>query len=129
MTDDASEVKITISNPTVPEAKKLTMKDVWGKYDQENSRVVGGMVWARGLGDWKKEVRDGYLREDFQPNYPTKCPIWKEELPYKTVTVICQVEQEQEVIYWLDYVMGGGCVQKTKQLSGNRIAMQADYMC
>jgi len=108
---------------------ELTKEDVFGTYDFENHRLLGGMIWARGLGDWKQDVKDGYLREDFQPNRPTKCPIWKEELPYKTSTVICKAEQENEVTYWLEFVLGSGCVCKRKELSGNRIAMQAQYMC
>jgi hypothetical protein len=87
---------------------KLKMEDVWGKYDEEKHEMIHyGMIVARA------EV---------------KCPIFKDKLPYKSVTVVCNPEEEGEVEYWLSYVHGGG-VSKRKELKDGKIALRSDYQC
>lgn len=90
-------------------AKKLTQDDIWGKYDEKKSkRIDFGMIVARG------EVR---------------CPIFKDKLPYKSVTVVCKDNQIKEVIYWLEYVHGANSISKTKKLAEDKIAIRSNYMC
>ena len=69
------KITIIIANPTKPVAKKLIKEDVWGEYGNPMSR---GMIIARS-GD--------------------TCPIWKDKIPYKSVTAVCKPEQVDEVIY------------------------------
>jgi hypothetical protein len=80
---------------------KIKMNDVWNSVDN------GGMIVA---------------------GYNDICPIFKDKIPYKSVTVICQAEDYNEVCYWLDYVHGGG-ISKTKTLTDGRIAIRSNYMC
>jgi hypothetical protein len=86
---------------------KLTKEDVWGKYDDKAHKLSNGMIIARG---------------------EEKCPIFKDKLPYKSVTVVCKPEEEEEVCYWLDYVHGGG-ISKRKVLEDGKIAIRSNYMC
>jgi len=105
---------------------RISMHDVFGKTlgeHGEGPKVHNGMVVASGLKDFLPDV----------------CPIWGDEPPYKSVTVICAAELEAEVAYWLEYVLGGGCISKIKALpddrneeflrARNRVAMRADYKC
>jgi hypothetical protein len=88
---------------------KLTKEDVWGVFDPETHKTISsGMVVAKS---------------------GEKCPVFEDILPYKSVTVICNEDQRDEVIHWLIYVHGGNCVSKTKALDGNRIAFRSDYKC
>lgn len=87
---------------------KLTMEDVWGKHNEKTFEPIhNGMIVAR--------------EEE-------KCPIFRDRLPYKSVTVVCKPEQEDEVCYWLDYVHGGG-ISKRKVLKDGKIAIRSNYMC
>jgi len=88
-----------VLNPTVPKAKKVTKEDVWEK---------GGMIVAR-----SDEI----------------CPVWRDVLPYKSVTAICNKIQQEEVIYWLEYVYGGESISKIKELSNDKVAIRSNYMC
>jgi len=100
---------LIVSEPTQPVAKKLTKEDVWGKYDTKNyKKISDGMIVAQA-----KE----------------KCPIFKDNLPYKSVTVVCKEKQQREVEYWLEYVHGGECVSKTKKIGFSRVAIRSNYMC
>lgn len=54
------------------------------------------------------------------------CPIWKDKLPYKSVTVVCKKEDVNEVIYWLSYVHGGP-YSKMKDLKNGNIAIRSRY--
>lgn len=57
----------------------------------------------------------------------TICPIWTDQIPYKSTTVVCKESQFDEVEYWLTYVKGGNCISRTKALPDDRIAIRADY--
>lgn len=102
---DDLKLSVLILNPTVPEPDKDTgvkQSDVWS---DEGMRVAWG----------------GVNRKD-------TCPIWGDELPYKSVTVVCEEAQENEVVYWLEYVHGGGSVSKRKELGQGKIALRSDYL-
>lgn len=97
-----TQITMIVSNPTVPEAKKITKEDVWGGIGQN------GMIVAR--------------TDD-------KCPYFKDKVPYKSVTVVCDKDQVHEVTYWLEYVHGAHSVSKTKDLKNGKVAMRSDYKC
>ena len=98
---------VIISNPTKPTAKHLMKDDVWGKFEN-NKLIDNGMIVAR-----SEEI----------------CPIFKDKLPYKSVTVVCAAEQESEVSYWLEYVHGGNSISKIKKIANGKIAIRSNYMC
>ena len=102
------KLTINVNNPTVPEAKVLTQEDVWGKLDENYNRISSGMIVAR-----TDEV----------------CPIFKDKVPYKSVTVVCNSSQVNEVIYWLEYVHGGDSVSKVRALPDGKAAIRSDYQC
>lgn len=103
------KVTAVVLNPTAPVAKILTKDDVWGS-EADNYK---GMIIARS-GD--------------------TCPVFHDILPYKSVTVVCDPAQEDEVIYWLEYVHGGGSVSNIKLVEDvkeqvGKIAIRSDYQC
>lgn len=93
------KANMIVKMPTVQKAKKLTQEDVWGK---------DGMIVAR---------------------TNERCPIFKDIVPYKSVTAICNLISENEVIYWLEYVHGGNSISKRKNLKDGKIALRSDYQC
>ncbi len=106
-------------------ARNLTQEDVWGEWTHSSERISFGMIVAQGYGDMsdrEKKQWEGSLSPDI-------CPIWKDKLPYKSITVICDKSQQSEVEYWLEYVHGGGSISKTKSLPNNKIAIRSNYMC
>lgn len=108
--DKVKQIKITVSHPTVPESKKLTQEDVWGKWDEEAfKKLSDGMIIAK--------------------NGQT-CPIWNDRVPYKSVTVVGPAELEADIRYWLEYVHGGESVSKRKLTqNGKMVALRSNYMC
>ena len=107
------EIKFSVSQPTVPVAKRLTQDDVFGVYDH----------------DKKERTSDGMIVASLMKDFPDICPIFGDELPYKSLTVVCALIQEEDVTYWLEYVKGANCVSKRKLLPNMRVALRADYMC
>jgi len=102
-------MEIKVSEPSVPEAKTLRKDDVWGIYDDKvGERVKNGMVVARS---------------------EEKCPIFKDTVPYKSATLVCALEQEDDVEYWSDFVMGCESVSMRKELKDGRVALRCDYQC
>lgn len=92
-----------------PVVRKLTKEDVWGKFDEETlRRLSDGMIAAR-----SEQI----------------CPVWKDKLPYKSVTVICKAEEVDEVSYWLGYVHGGDSISKQRKIAGGKVALRSNYMC
>ena len=100
-------VGIVVSEPSHPEAKNIQKEDVFGKW-VDHVRVHRGMV-----------VSDSEER----------CPIFKDVVPYKSVTVVCPKEFSEEVAYWLEYVHGGDSISQVKDLPDGKIALRSDYMC
>lgn len=104
---------------------KVSKDDVWGKYTDDLKLLDRGMIVAQGyIGDkyfedglevWKKKVQTTNV-----------CPVWGDELPYKSVTVICTKEQEDEVKYWLSYVHAGEA-ERTKNLPDGKVAIRSNY--
>lgn len=83
--------------------------DVFGKFNEDHERIDDGMVVVYGKGD--KKVR---------------CPIFKDVVPYKSVTVVCKQEQLQGVLQHLMNAHGGPHAFK-KDLPDGRIAIRSDY--
>lgn len=86
--------------------------DVFGEFDfKANKKISDGMV-----------VASGKYGEN------TTCPVFGDDVPWKSVTVICKPEQESEVVYWLGYVHGGGNISNRRVLDDGRIALRSNYM-
>jgi len=105
---DITPVKIIVSEPTVPESYKLTQEDVWGKYDKTHKLISKGMIVSR-TGD--------------------KCAIFGDILGSKDITVVCTLDQEFDVQYWLEYVHGADCISKRKEIGNNKLAIRSEYRC
>ena len=64
------EAQVIVNCPNGEKPKKLTKEDVWGEFDvYKGERISNGMVVAR---------------------YKDICPIFNDEVPYKSVTVVCR---------------------------------------
>ena len=114
-------VDMFVSEPTNAPAQELTMEDVWGKHEMETEFIPKiPIVW----------IHHGMLvATSHEDGLPKICPIWKDELKYKSVTVVCNKDQEEEVSYWLEYVHGGGSISRRKELPENKVALRSDYQC
>lgn len=114
LTDEEMQALVSImkarsKKPEMTEiTRTLTKEDVWGKFDEKTGkRASDGMIVAR----------------------PTeKCPIFGDILPFKSVTVVCDEDQYEDVEYWLTYVHGGGCIVREKEVDG-KIAIRSEYQC
>ena len=104
---------LKVSEPTVPVAKKVTEDQVWG------TRVYDD----NGVPEYRKD--DGMILARSEQ----KCPIFGDVVPYKSVTVLCNIEQEKEVQYWLEYVQGAGCISRRRMVKVGKIALRVDYKC
>jgi len=114
-----TKVQIKILNPTVPEARDLTMEDVWGAHEMESEHIPKIPI---------KWIHRGMLvATSHDDGLPSICPVWGDKLQYKSVTVICRPCFEEEVKYWLEYVHGGGSVTRRKVISKNEIALRSEY--
>lgn len=107
--------------------KKITKDDVWGAFDNDFNLVSRGMIVAQGnpsslSAKEKKELHSKIKVSDI-------CPVWKDKLGYKSVTVICDETQVGEVMYWLHYVHGGDCISNEKKLPDGKYAIRSNYMC
>jgi len=69
----------------------------------------------------------GYNNNKARSN--NKCPIFKTYIPYKSITLKCKESELDSVIYWCEYVHGGGCISKIKNLNNKYVAIRSDYMC
>jgi len=99
----------------IPQKMKLTKEDVWGEVDVEKFPI--------------KRVSKGMIVASQAKGYPSTCPIWKDKLPYKSVTVVCKKEQVPDVVYWLEFVHGGDSVSRMKDLPKGKVALRSDYQC
>ena len=100
---------VYVSSPSKSIPHKLKKEDVWGKWS-DNSRI---------------KISDGMI----VASYNDTCPIFGDVAPYKSVTVVCEEKQLDEVIYWMEYVYGADCVEKKKNLKDGKFALRANYMC
>ena|SRR5688572_32560416 len=124
------KIIVGVSLPTKPVAKKLTQEDVWGKWTEPGSPegmklISRGMIVAQGYG----EHDEGYEKWKEAVQVTDICPVWGGTLYYKSVTVICNEDQYDEVYYWLEYVHGADCVSMVKILEGGKVAFRSDYKC
>lgn len=109
-TTQPNGLTFSVNVHTTPQAKKITQEDVWGNYELQTK----GMIIAK--------TND-------------TCPIFKDKVPYKSVTVICEPSQQNEVEYWLEFVHGGGSVSKSRIVAKNanqyagKLAIRSDYQC
>lgn len=123
------EIKISVRQAH-GNADRLTMDDVWGKVDEHSlTLLTKGMIVARGLPQVDKYMTQAKRDEIISRTYPTTCPVWKDELMYKSVTVICEEGQVDEVSYWLEYVHGGGSISDIQTLPDGKVALRSNYMC
>lgn len=123
------KIEISVNPPSrqLPETE-LTMDDVWGEFDLDNMKQLSkGMIVARGLPSTISKKDKERIKK--MTGYPIVCPVWDEELGYKSVTVTCNKDQQYEVEYWLEYVHGGNSISKTKDLPDNKVAIRSDYQC
>jgi hypothetical protein len=92
---------------------KLQKSDVFGTFDPETrTQTSKGMVVAQG-----------------HPDHPVACPVFGDIVPWKSVTVICKLEEEGEVTHWLSYVHGGDTVSNRQEFTDGRVALRSDYQC
>lgn len=85
---------------------KVQKADVFGDFDHDTLKKLGdGMVVARS---------------------EQKCPVFGDTVPYKSVTVVFDADQEADVAYWLAYVHGGPYARR-KVLEDGRVALRSDY--
>ncbi len=110
LTVEMRSIEDTAEQDKQVDPKRLTKDDVFGTFlivdDIPIERIDEGMVVGR---------------------QNTICPIWKDEIPYKSTTVVCAPDQVDQVEYWMTYVKGGNCISKTKTLEDGRIAIRGDY--
>ena len=88
--------------------ERLTKSDVFGQHRVANGRLVareGGMVVAKAS---------------------ETCPVFKDVVPEKAVTVVGREDDLDEVLYWLEYVKGKDCVTMTHHQDG-WIALRAEH--
>ena len=89
----------------------LTKDDVFGLWDDDHNKVNDGLVVARGT----------YEGVEI-------CPIFGDDVPWKSVTIVCDVEQADEVDHWCVFVHGGNCISKYKDLPDGKVAIRSNYM-
>ena len=86
--------------------------DVFGKREEVDGTIVRvnyGMVVAQG-----------------EPYKTVWCPIFRDAIPYKSVTVVCAPEQLPGVLQHLMNAHGGSHSNE-KAMSDGRIAIRSDY--
>lgn len=112
-------MNIEILELTYPEAKAVTQEDVWGKWSKDyDTKIHNGLIIA--------DCRiGGYDDEKLQSK--VKCPVFKDFIGWKSVTVVCDKAISEEVAYWLEYVQGSDCISQVKDLEDDKIALRADY--
>lgn len=108
---------------------KLTKDDVWGKWSEDYKLLDRGMVVAQGYPPSLAKSPAGAAELFDRIQVGDICPVWEDELRYKSVTVICTEEQEDDVCYWLEYVHGGNAITKKKKLNGGKVAIRSEYQC
>lgn len=57
------------------------------------------------------------------------CPVWGDRLPWKSVTVVVDAEDEADAIFCLECCHGGASVSRRKVLDDGRVALRSDYQC
>ncbi|WP_240416590.1 hypothetical protein [Paenibacillus periandrae] len=100
---------ISISEPEFPNPLDLTKHDVWGIINLNTMKQVStGMVVTSG---------------------GENCPYFGDTVPFKAVTVVCRINDVDDVKNWLNQVQGAGCIQKQLQVNDQLVAIRAHYKC
>lgn len=105
---------------------QLTKEDVWGNPDHADDH---GMIVARGLPDVDGKYFTQEEHSKLSKRLTNICPVWGDALPYKSVTLVCQSHQVEQVSYWAEYVHGGGCISNIKDLPEGKVALRSNYTC
>ena len=92
------------SEPLGVKPKTMTKQDVWG--NPETGKP--GMIRATSF---------------------EQCRYFKDIVPYKSITIVCNEFEIADAVYWAEYVLGANCIDKTKLLPDERIAIRCDYQC
>jgi len=58
-----------------------------------------------------------------------RCPVWGDEIPYKSVTVLVPAGMLSEAVFSLEYVHGGGSISRQKLMPDGMCALRSDYQC
>lgn len=103
----------------------LTKDDVWGTFDENYNLLTRGLIVAQGFGGEPSKLKEW----EEKLKVKSVCPIWKDKLPYKSVTVVCEEEQLSDVINWLSYVHGGDCISRELKLPNGKFALRSNYTC
>jgi len=115
-------INAIVLEPSKTESRLLTQEDVWGRYvkiDDNYVNVNDGMIVANHSFGGYNKIKAQSLK---------KCPIFKDYVGYKSVTVVCDKKLQDDVEYWLEFVHGGGSIQKVKDLK-DKVGIRSDYMC
>jgi hypothetical protein len=110
----------------------ITKDDVWGEFtgidDPRGThvKISKGMITAQGI-PYEPDSPEGKALSK-KIGAPAVCPMTKAPLPFKSVNVVCKKEDQQAVEYWLEYVHGGGCVEFTVAVEGDRVLIRSNYM-
>jgi len=97
---------------------EITKEDVWGKWDENHNKVSDGMVVANHNYGGFDEAKCRSVK---------RCPVFKSFIGYKEVTVVCDKDQIEEVLFWLDYVQGAGSFLRAKPLKNGKAAIRSQY--
>lgn len=107
----------SVSAPRYRAAKTITQVDVWGLIEHGEKSV--------------ERRTNGYIIA-----FPgDTCPHFKDQVPSKAVTILVpksifiDAETLMDVFYWLEYVQGAGCIEKTDTDDQGNLAVRANYMC
>lgn len=105
--DKGRKPLISISDKEYPKPNSFTLsvEDVWGRVDGRR-KLDEGMIVSKSL---------------------QVCAYFDDIVPYRAVTVLCDSEQYNEVIYWLQQVHGKRCVTNVRAIfEGRRLAIRSE---
>lgn len=111
-----------------PTGFKLEKDDVFGKFDVNHKRIDNGRLVANGYAEIDPKYFPQEKYDLLVSKLPHICPIWKDKIPWKSLTVVCSNDEVNEVLYWLSYVHGGE-VSRMKKLPNGKVAIRSDYQC
>ena len=78
---------------------------------------------------WVWDEEAGYIVACGYTAFPPTCPVWGDEVGWKSVTVIVPAELENAATWSLEYNHGGGSVVKRLEMGDGRVALRSDYQC
>ena len=117
--DTGEKIDIYTLEPTYAPARKITQEDVWGKVKESH--------WKNDVLIPTRRISKGLIVASSMKGFPDICPIWRDKVPFKSVTVVCRKEDEGDVAYWLEFVHGGGSISRRKKLPKGKVALRSDY--